>query len=488
MRRKHAVILLATFCLISCLTVFLISTWVYEDPQGKTKGRHPKYASSQRVKIENRDSRERDGIHTPNRHPSFGQQFLEEYCNVPNASVSGEEGEAPPGYQLESVQLLIRHGDRTTQYAIPGLGLEPWNCKLDPDRSPSHSKLPAFINSVSALNPERLDKPLHMYSAYPQAKVCKYGHLTQQGVVQHLYNGEHLHNVYIKKWKLLLPTWNRSDVLLMTTQMSRTYHSAMAFLYTFLPTFDAADWFIHAVNSLVFCHGGKDCECSSKVMYFRKEASRYAHRTESGEGVARVLKEIAHTFEMTRSQLGSLTHVLDLFNTHLCHKIDLPCGGKTCLKMKQFETLIKHFMENNRMRAEEGVFASYAALEMNPMLSDIVSSMERFAAGEDGVHKFVLYSGHDVTVSPLLYALGIPETKWCPYATRVVFELWRASAGVARYVRVLYNGVNVTDQLKVCASSTDGMCPLESFASFIKKGVFQQFGADSYQDACMKMP
>ncbi|XP_078696452.1 2-phosphoxylose phosphatase 1-like [Branchiostoma floridae x Branchiostoma belcheri] len=479
MRRKHAVVLLAASCLISCLTVFLISTWVYEDPHGKTKGRPPKYVTSQRAKIVNRDSNR-----TPSRHPSIGQQFLQEYCNVPNASVSGEEGDAPPGYHLESVQVLIRHGDRTTYYPIPGFNMEPWNCNLDPDRSPSHPKLPAFLESVTALKPEQVDRPLHKFSAYPQAKVCKYGHLTQQGAVQHLYNGEHLHNVYIKKWKLLLPNWNKSEVLLMTTKMSRTYQSAIAFLHTFLPNSDPENWFMHAVNSLVFCQRGKGCECNSKMMYFRMEASRYSHRTESAEGVVRVLKEIAHTFGMTRAELGSLTHVLDLFNTHLCHKIDLPCGQKTCLKMTQFDTLIKHFIENNRIRAEEGAFASYADLEMNPMLSVMLTLMKKSAPP-----KFVLYSGHDVTVSPLLYSLGIPETKWCPYATRVVFELWRDSAGSARYIRVLYNGVNVTDQLKFCAGHTkDGMCPLESFAYFVKKGVFEKLGADSYEEACIKMP
>ncbi|XP_035697130.1 2-phosphoxylose phosphatase 1-like [Branchiostoma floridae] len=198
MRRKHAMILLAASCLISCLTVFLISTWIYEDP--KTTGlRHPKYVPSQRAKIENQDSLDQDTIHTPYRHPSIGQLFLQEYCNVPNASVSGEEGVAAPGYKLKSVQVVIRHGDRTTQYAIPELSLEPWNCRLDPDRLPSHTKLPAFLESLSTLKPERVDRQLYKYSAYPQGKVCNYGHLTQQGVVQHMYNGEHLHKVYIKK-------------------------------------------------------------------------------------------------------------------------------------------------------------------------------------------------------------------------------------------------------------------------------------------------
>lgn len=36
-----------------------------------------------------------------------------------------------------------------------------------------------------------------------------------------------------------------------------------------------------------------------------------------------------------------------------------------------------------------------------------------------------LYSGHDSTITPLLVALGQPETDWPPFTANLVFELWR---------------------------------------------------------------
>ncbi|CAN0385483.1 unnamed protein product, partial [Hapterophycus canaliculatus] len=38
--------------------------------------------------------------------------------------------------------------------------------------------------------------------------------------------------------------------------------------------------------------------------------------------------------------------------------------------------------------------------------------------------KFVLFSGHDTVVAPLLAALGAYDCRWPPYASHVAFELW----------------------------------------------------------------
>ena len=77
--------------------------------------------------------------------------------------------------------------------------------------------------------------------------------------------------------------------------------------------------------------------------------------------------------------------------------------------------------------------------------------------------KFTLYSGHDTVIAPVLAALGVYNRfcTWPPYASHIVFELWknartpsltRPSNETMRdfYVRVLYNGKDVTRHIPQC--------------------------------------
>ena len=77
---------------------------------------------------------------------------------------------------------------------------------------------------------------------------------------------------------------------------------------------------------------------------------------------------------------------------------------------------------------------------MQPLIAQIVSEMEQWVRGE-GRRVFVHYSGHDSTISALLSALDISYGRRPPYASRVVFELWKATQHEDDHiVRVLYNG------------------------------------------------
>jgi hypothetical protein len=98
---------------------------------------------------------------------------------------------------------------------------------------------------------------------------------------------------------------------------------------------------------------------------------------------------------------------------------------------------------------------------------------------EDGT-KFTLYSGHDTVIAPVLAALGVYDRfcVWPPYASRIAFELWEslrtpmvrkhdcgdANCGYSSvrfnktidrfYVRVIFNGEDVTRYIPACAEHT----------------------------------
>lgn len=114
---------------------------------------------------------------------------------------------------------------------------------------------------------------------------------------------------------------------------------------------------------------------------------------------------------------------------------------------------------------------------------------------EDAV--FALASAHDVTMAPLLSALGLEGAGFPKFAARLVFELWSSPETKERrsdrkldnmFIRVLYNGEDLTFDTAFCREhnrrSTQPLCPLGNFLSFVRKDMFSVVNATSYQQAC----
>ena len=103
--------------------------------------------------------------------------------------------------------------------------------------------------------------------------------------------------------------------------------------------------------------------------------------------------------------------------------------------------------------------------------------MEDFAKGQNAV-KLNLYSGHDTTLLPLLSALGIDISNWPPYASNIIFELYRKNvSGKSEYfVKVLYNG----EEQRVTGEYST-MCPL---ATFIKSMESIRLTHPEYRKLC----
>ena len=130
-----------------------------------------------------------------------------------------------------------------------------------------------------------------------------------------------------------------------------------------------------------------------------------------------------------------------------------------------------------------------------PFLSEILENL--IEASNSGINsssmqRVVLFSGHDTVISPVLAGLGVYTGKdclWPPYASRIVFELWRSSTASANtaasdveveteadlvgvFVRVLYNGRSVTHAIPACKVAHElhrgltpqELCPLEAFS------------------------
>ncbi|KAM3874850.1 2-phosphoxylose phosphatase 1 [Diretmus argenteus] len=435
------------------------------------------------------------------------------YCNTPNRTEQAWEGHSPVDYKLLSVQVMIRHGDRYPLYYIPKTKRPAIDCTLSPGRKPSHPMLSSFISHMGQGGRGHWESTLGSVPRLPSHTACEMGELTQTGVVQHLRNGQLLHQAYMRH-NLLPSDWSPRQVWVETTGKSRTLQSGLALLYGFLPDFDWTKLTVRHQWSTLFC--GSACDCPARNRYLEEEQRRQYRLRVADTQLERTYADMARTLGLPTRQLRA-ANPIDSLLCHLCHGLPFPCvatgasGNAGCLTQAQFAVIRRQQLEDEVDRRRVGLYHKYAILAMYPYLNRTAAKMERVARSNEAGRKpraggeevFTLSSAHDVTVAPLLSALGLEEAKFPRFAARVVFELWKsppATQGQKKstgkdgklFIRVLYNGQDVTFHTTFCHSRNrhgdQPLCPLENFFSFVRRDMFRVLNATSYQEACYRRP
>uniref|UniRef100_A0A1A7Z5H2 2-phosphoxylose phosphatase 1 n=2 Tax=Iconisemion striatum TaxID=60296 RepID=A0A1A7Z5H2_9TELE len=441
------------------------------------------------------------------------------YCNIPNRTEQAWEGHSPADYRLLSVQVMIRHGDRYPLYSIPKTKRPAIDCTLSTSRPPSHSLLNSFIDHMGQGGRGRWEPPLGSVSRLPNHSACEMGELTQIGVVQHLRNGQLLHHAY-KQHSLLPADWLPQQVWVETTGKSRTLQSGLAFLYGFLPDFDWTKMTFHHQWSTLFC--GSACDCPARNSYLEDEQRRQYRLRVANTNLDRTYVDMARTLGLPTRQLRA-ANPIDSLLCHFCHGLSFPCvssgngGTGGCLTVAQFAVIRQQQLDDEVDRRRVGLYRKYAILAMYPYLNRTAVKMERVAKASEtsmrpragGEEIFTLSSAHDVTMAPLLSALGLEDAKFPRFAARIVFELWKSPSfiqGQAKwkagkgqksilkdrgvFIRVLYDGEDVTFHTAFCLpqdrDSSQPLCPLKNFLNFVRRDMFSIVNATSYKQACYR--
>lgn len=338
-------------------------------------------------------------------------------------------------------------------------------------------------------------------------------------MVQHLRNGQLLHNAY--KHHNLLPTnWSPRQMWVETTGKSRTLQSGLAFLYGFLPNFDWTKLSVNHQWSTLFC--GSACDCPARNRYLEDEQRRQYQLRLANDNLDRTYADMARTLGLPTRQLRA-ANPIDSLLCHLCHGLSFPCvppgdgGTGGCLTMAQFAVIRQQQLDDEADRRRVGLYRKYATLAMYPYLNQTAAKMERVAKASEsgrqprvgGEEVFTLSSAHDVTMAPLLSALGLENARFPRFAARIVFELWKSPTvvqGQAKkrakngeksksrdgdfFLRVLYNGEDVTFHTAFCRSHdrymNQPLCPLGNFLTFVRRDMFSTVNATSYKEACYR--
>ncbi|CAH1774424.1 unnamed protein product [Owenia fusiformis] len=397
------------------------------------------------------------------------------------------EGVVPTDYKVVSVHVLIRHGDRTPMIPVNNLNI---SCNFDDivNRSILLQRYLEYMKSYAVWKNNPFSAIL---SPFPNSAVCSLSQLTGQGAMQHLNNGDFLRNVYIKRWKLLEDDGLRqkSEVHVRSTVYSRTYQSAVAFLFGFIPNFKLEALPIKPQAGIYFCstyHTGFNCACAAASQYHSMAEKARSTISKNDKLWLSVKRDL---LKMVKNGQQWLNGLFDISTAHICHGIVPPCFTPGC--MKEYINMTSRVIKVKDRLGHENIYneayQKFQRLAIHPLIFEIALRMFNQTRSLN-VPKFVLYSGHDLTVTALSVALGVNNGEWPKYATRFVLELIQSKNGSKFYIRAIFNGKDITSKVLFCQGKLEeGLCPANEFFMFVlKEHIRKYFDDSSYFKACLK--
>lgn len=373
------------------------------------------------------------------------------------------------------VHVLIRHGARTSMHSLPGIQVPPISCKAG-DKRLNISEVLRKVKDTWKQKHRVFG--FHGWDMYPNKTLCKGSELTPFGMQQHIQTGQYLRHKYGKSIDL-------TQSHIRSTSVARTYQSAVAVLLGMLPHTDLENARIYKSGQLSLCSPSlfrQSCECPG-ADHLLNLANRKSGQNERQDGnIKRKVLE---------NEFGGkflTNYILDVFMTYSCHNISLPCiHSAKCINHSHLDLAWAVQDEIGKtMVLENEFYIKYAHLYVHPLLSEIADRMLNLTK-KRRVEPFVLYSGHDITVTPLATVFGIHNGKWPPFASRIVIELHKkVGLKINYFIKVIYNGKDVTPVVSFCKHKLfNEFCKLKYFVEFVNKHL-QDIGFKSYEQGCQK--
>ncbi|KAI1761710.1 phosphoglycerate mutase-like protein [Hypoxylon sp. FL1150] len=396
---------------------------------------------------------------------------------TPRPPYSDEELKAlyPPHLELQLVQILLRHGERSPVSArFQNAGLPAFWPYCSAVRQLKSAVLDRHTNQFSTMEWKRRletfgpdDEPV--LAAGPRGEldaVCDMGMLTDKGRETTFDLGTRLRRLYVDRLRFLPPVLLDADSLyLRATPIPRALDSVQETFtglypaHTRAPAFPAPAILTRApADETLFPN---DSNCRRFAALSRAFAQRAADRWNATDEMAYLTKlygrwmpEDSSSKSDSRSPVAvdsrpRLSGIMDTINSTLAH------GPETRLPPEFYDPKGREIIE--RIGVEEW-FAGYREsreyrmLGIGGLLGDVVSRMvgsaERSTAdGEYEVARtpessavregrgatpirFGLSGCHDTTLAAVLASLGAYETaKWPPYTSHIAIEMFRKADG-----------------------------------------------------------
>ena len=337
-----------------------------------------------------------------------------------------------PNMTLLLVQVVTRHGARTTFQNLPPSVEALWFCNESPLMAP------AAGDASGSAAPEMLFRKVYVQGQEALKGNCSQGQLTVAGSQMHYALGKILRDAYVYDDPIVS---GPSSVYVRSTDVERTVQSAMAqmlgllghpltpALSGVLPVVD-----VHTVElDLDYLAPLKTCGPVVAVCNAVSETPEWAQHEASLSADAATLRAAWGV-----STLPEWFLINDAVYARSFHSLP-PVAGVTTEMAERIMNLSSWQMG--------ALYASPAAqrLGVGALLQILLGNMQA-AIGANVSHRFHLYSAHDTSMGMLSSALGLWTGRWPGFASHMLFELYMDQRDGTPMVNIEYYDVPPTER------------------------------------------
>ena len=368
-------------------------------------------------------------------------------------------GGGAPG-ELVLVQTTTRHGDRTPISAIHSSPAE-WVCH-------AHTAvLPMAARTATLPQVTRVYSHLWVGGRESLRGNCSAGQLTNIGQEEQLELGETLRSRYVGS---LLPLQLEEETLyIRASNVPRCLMSAEMLLNGLYPPSKENP---SGTSVLPIYTIEKDLDpmtineklCPGIAV---NVLDVLAKNKSLAEDIVFDLAPFVHEYDRALNTSDPIQALVDYDNINCRAKHGLPLPGSPPMSNDAYHAL---YLAWNKVGI---ALFNGSAFGLGPFFQTLLDNMHAVFSGTKPMPKFMLFSGHDTSVGPLLAALDVFDGIWPPYASHVSLELYTNSSSSSAFVRTLYQ-----DAVVVLPGCTE-FCPFSTFSEILSRSI-----PSNYAEAC----
>ena len=397
------------------------------------------------------------------------------------------------------VQILFRHGERLPLTKFVSTRHKGEYCYVNTSLFGNDDTLDNFVKTMTEYSGKQPPgNYFKNWELFPNIGDAPKGTLTGIGATQHVRLGQFIRDKYLTSSTIFsreIPL--DSQMYISSSNTPRTYQSAIAFLFGLLgrSKFNLTNYNIGRSDKL-FCltelPSQKKCGCHYG-MSLNQQISRirrtYFNKNSSLKGLY--------------TGITSLVDLVEIISLTYCHngtEVCLPKPHKLCFNSSDFDRIWDDFYSENRFVYENSSDMKYYYASYYPFMTKIADRIHNSINNNDPTN-LVIYSGHDNTLIGLLQLFGYDGT-WIRFAGRIVIELFKStdndvtpgkvngakgkSSGMPKhYVRIVYDGKDLTEYVTFCKGKTfKGLCDVSLLYDFVYKHMEQELKKSNLGDIC----